>query len=399
MLRLFLSIRGEVVRRTLGSFQRQCGADGPGGDVWSLTRKLRSDLNVPTLEAIGMRGVLACLHVFVAVAASASESSGFEACGVCHPKAVEGYLETGMGRSISRPVDHRSGGFEHAFSGSKFTIKGSDSGMIQRVERDGLSAEYPVEYVIGSGNAAFGYLTRIGNNVYQSPVTYYTKRGRWDMAPGFESHPKPDFDRPVLQECLWCHAGRPRPVPFSRNRYVDPVFEAEVISCERCHGPPARHLAKPSTETIINPTKLPPILRDSVCEQCHLSGEQRILNPGKTFGNFQPGMELEEVFSVYVNDYGTATATAGRFKVVSHFEQLKLSRCYQKTGDQMWCGTCHSPHEKPREPASYYRSRCLSCHGEALLGKHAKPAEDCVACHMARRHSHDGGHSAFTDHC
>ena len=319
-----------------------------------------------------------------------------EKCASCHPEAVAGYLKTGMGRSISRPANQLSGRFEHSFSGSAFTIEGSDSGMIQRMERDGLSAEYPVEFVIGSGNAAFGYLIRLGRHVYQSPVAYYTKRGRWDMAPGFENHPQPDFDRPVLHECLWCHAGRPAPAPFSQNRYSDPVLELEAISCDRCHGQTEAHLAAPSPDTILNPAKLPAAQRDSVCEQCHLSGEQRILNPGKTFGAFQPGMELEEVFSVYVNDHGRDAA--GRFKVVSHFEQLKLSPCRQKSGERMWCGTCHNPHEKPQAPVSYYRARCLRCHGEALSDRHPQPAEDCVACHMARRHARDSGHSAFTDH-
>jgi hypothetical protein len=168
-------------------------------------------------------------------------------------------------------------------------------------------AEYPVEYVIGSGNAAFGYLIRVGDSVYQSPIAYYTKRGDWDMAPGMESHPSPDFDRPVLPECLWCHAGEPNPVSSSQNRYGDPMLDVEGISCERCHGPSARHLTKPSTETIVNPARLAPILRESICEQCHLGGEQRVLHPGKTFGDFQPGMELEEVFSVYVGDHGGAS--------------------------------------------------------------------------------------------
>ena len=124
-----------------------------------------------------------------------------------------------------------------------------------------------------------------------------------------------------------------------------------------------------------------------------------MLNPGKTFADFQPGMELEAVFSVYVGDGGDDTELGGRFKVVSHFEQLKRSRCYQATGETMWCGTCHSPHEKPRDAVSYYRMRCLGCHDQTALAEtHPEPADDCVSCHMARRHSRDSGHSAFTDH-
>lgn len=342
----------------------------------------------------GYFGPLAC--VCWAAGIWLPPASASEVCRSCHPQAIAGYLQTGMGNSIGSPSAGRSGAFEHGFSGSAFSIAGADGGMVQRVERDGLSAEYPIEYRIGSGNAAFGYLIRVGADIYQAPVAYYAKRAKWDMAPGFENHPEPDFDRPVLPECLWCHAGRPRHVPLSQNRYADPALELAAISCDRCHGDPAAHLARPSRSTIINPASLPAVERDSVCEQCHLSGEQRILNPGKSFGDFRPGMRLEEVLSVYVNDYGASSS--GEFKVVSHAEQLKLSRCYGASGGRMWCGTCHDPHDKPTEPAAYYRSKCLDCHGEATLAKHAGPVDACVSCHMARRQSRDSGHSAFTDH-
>ena len=193
-------------------------------------------------------------------------------------------------------------------------------------------------------------------------------------------------NRPV--ECLWCHADRPQPVTkISQRLILVARFRA------RCHGPPS------AIWQTRGATAVPPIQRDSVCEQCHLSGEQRVLNPGKTFADFRPGMELEAVFSVYVGDGGADAELGGRFKVVSHFEQLKRSKCYQATGEAMWCGTCHSPHEKPEDRASYYRARCLGCHDQAaLVETHAEPADDCTACHMARRRSHDSGHSAFTDH-
>ena len=319
-----------------------------------------------------------------------------DACVPCHPDEVSGYLQTGMGRSISRTAELGAASFDHEFSASSFAIRVTESGIVQSVERGGFAAEYPIDYVIGSGNAAFGFLVRVGSYVYQSPVSYYAKRKRWDMAPGFERHPSPDFDRPVLHECLWCHAGRPSPVPHTQNRYAEPVLQAEVISCDRCHGPAQAHLARPSAETIINPVRLPPDERDSVCEQCHLAGEERVLNPGMNFGDFRPGMRLEDAFSVYVSDFGTERPD--QFKVVSHFEQLALSQCYKQSGSRMWCGTCHSPHERPENPSGHYRSRCLECHGTGLADQHAKPEESCVDCHMVRRPSFDSGHSAFTDH-
>ncbi len=317
-----------------------------------------------------------------------------DACVACHPSETAAYRETGMGRSISRVPAQPAGSFRHDLSDSGFAIEVRGAEMRQQVERRGLSATHPVDYVIGSGNAAAGYLVSVGNHLFQSPVSYYTESGRWDVAPGYETNPHPDFDRPVTAECLWCHAGRPLAVPFTLNRYEDKVFEQEAISCERCHGSPERHLAKPEASTIVNPSKLAPTQRDSVCEQCHLSGEARILNPGRSFGDFQPGMRLEEIFSVYLYE---RPADAGAFKVVSHVEQLASSQCAQLSGEELWCGTCHNPHE-PLNQASQYRSKCESCHDAVSLTGHPEPLGGCIECHMPRKQSYDSGHSAFTDH-
>lgn len=301
-----------------------------------------------------------------------------------------------MASSISRPAGEWAAALEHQHSGSRFAVEGGAGDMLQVVERQGLAAAHDVEYVIGSGNAALGFLISVGDYVCQSPIAYYTQRARWGMAPGYELHPSPDFDRPVLHECLWCHAGRPRPVGGTQNRYLDPPLEAEAITCDRCHGDPRQHLAAPSARTIVNPAALPAAERDSVCEQCHLGGEERVLNPGRGFGDFVPGLLLEQAFTVFVSDFGAESA--GRFKVVSHVEQLALSRCHSESAGRMWCGTCHSPHEKPSDSQAHYRSRCLGCHAGSLGERHARPGADCVSCHMVAKPSFDSGHSAFTDH-
>ena len=319
-----------------------------------------------------------------------------ERCAACHPDEVAAYLRTGMGRSIGRPSALQpSGAYRHGLSETSYAITADSSGMTQRIARGELSAEYAVDYVIGSGNAAFGYLVSAGNAVFQSPIAYYAKRKRWGAAPGMERYAAPDFTRPVTPECLWCHAGRPLPLPQTVNRYEQPVFAVAAISCERCHGDARAHLGEPAAANIVNPAKLPPVERDSVCEQCHLSGVVRILNPGKSFDSYRPGEKLESAFSVFT----AAQPDAGRpFQVVSHVEQLALSRCAQSSKGQLWCGTCHNPHAEPQAPSAYFRERCLDCHGPALAADHGAPARDCIGCHMPKRQSWDSGHSAFTDH-
>jgi tetratricopeptide (TPR) repeat protein len=197
----------------------------------------------------------------------------------------------------------------------------------------------------------------------------------------------------VTAECLWCHAGKPLPVAKTLNKYQQPAFAEEAISCDRCHGPVAEHVNRPSKTNIINPKRLGPRARDSICEQCHLSGEVRIANPGKQIGDFNPGQELEEVFSVYVFE----RAAESGLKVISHVQQLAQSACHAKSGGKLSCTTCHDPHDKPANPVAHYRTRCLTCH-PGVEKIHSVAASDCVQCHMPSRRAKDGGHTAFTDH-
>lgn len=315
-------------------------------------------------------------------------------CAACHAKQVRGYARTGMANSLFRGRAQPSGRFTHAFSGSTFTIHG----MQQAIERNGFTGNHEIAYIIGSENHGFGYLVRAGDYLFQSPVSYYSKRRIWDMAPGYERDPNPDFTRPVTVECLLCHSGRPLPVEGTLNRYQQSPFAEEAISCDRCHGPTEAHLRAPSSGNIINPRKLSSRARDSVCEQCHLGGEARIPNPGRRIADFQPGRELEEILSIYVHEGTPETAASGGLKVVSHAEQLALSACARKSKGKMWCGTCHDPHDKPTDTVRYYRAKCLECHGPGLVKTHARPSENCVGCHMQIRDAKDGGHTAFTDH-
>ena len=318
-------------------------------------------------------------------------------CATCHPKEVAGYQKYGMAHSlapIGEVVSPPAGAFEHAFSQTKFSITLNPSGMKQALSRPHETQEQAPAFVIGSGNHALGYLTVVGDHVFQSPLSYYTVRHQWDVAPGYEMDSHPDFSRPVTAECLFCHSGRALPVADSLNRYKAGVFAAYGITCDRCHGDASSHLKNPVPGSILSPAKLTAAARASICEQCHLTGVARIPNPGKSITDFQPGRALEDYYSTYIS----AQSTGQSIKVVSHAEQLALSQCARKSGDKLWCGTCHNPHEKPAEPTVYYRDRCLTCHAATLDKAHAAPGRDCVACHMPKSPAFDGGHTAFTNH-
>src|ERR1035437_8449281 len=132
-----------------------------------------------------------------------------ERCAVCHPNEVAGYARSAMARALapagSRPAQP-DGTFEHSLSKTTFFVRSGRGSMMQGFTRQGESAELPVAFVIGSGAHAFGYLFQIGDHVFQSPVSYYTNRRLWDVAPGYEFDPHPDLSRPVTAECLFCHS-------------------------------------------------------------------------------------------------------------------------------------------------------------------------------------------------
>ncbi len=299
-----------------------------------------------------------------------------------------------MAHSLSQAGAQPDGAFEHAVSHTRFESQTTATGVWQSLERPGETEKLRVEYAIGSGSHAVGFMAQVGDHLFQSPMSYYTTRQLWDVAPGYEQATHPDFSRPVTLECLTCHADKPLPIPNTLNSYQSPPFAGTAIQCDRCHGPAEAHLKRPVPGSIINPAKLSPAARDSICEQCHLAGEIRIPNPGKTIADFRPGERAEDVFTVYV----AAAPVESGIKVISHSEQLALSQCARSSGGKLWCGTCHDPHEKPLVPAAYYRERCLGCHASNISASHAAPGQDCISCHMPKRAAKDGGHTAFTDH-
>ncbi len=327
----------------------------------------------------------------------ASPLAGQSPCADCHPKEVEGYARSGMSRSLGRPVNQPGGVVVHSASAARFTVKSDEAGMRHASSGGGRAESYAVSYFVGSGRTGRSYLVSRRGYLFQSPVSYYAERAAWDLSPGYAGDPNPDFSRPVAAECLQCHAGRALPIAGTENRYEDPPFAAEAISCDRCHGPSEEHLARPGLGTIVNPRNLAARARAGVCEQCHLAGEARVPNPGRELSDFRPGMELEDVWSVYVLERQPGTP-AGEMKAVSHAESLAQSACARSSGDRMWCGSCHNPHETPADPARYYRDRCLACHGDALLETHSSPSDDCIGCHMPKQGAADIAHAAVTDH-
>jgi hypothetical protein len=133
-----------------------------------------------------------------------------------------------------------------------------------------------------------------------------------------------------------------------------------------------------------------------VCMQCHLEGNAAIERAGKHLYEYRPGDDLSD----YIRYYILADNKGTGLRATSQFEALSQSVCKKKSGDAMSCITCHDPHlqVKPDERVSFYRAKCLACHGKAFGAKHHADRPDCTSCHMPASLSTDVAHTEVTDH-
>jgi tetratricopeptide (TPR) repeat protein len=147
---------------------------------------------------------------------------------------------------------------------------------------------------------------------------------------------------------------------------------------------------------IVNPIKLPVERRDAVCMQCHLEGNAAIERAGKHLCEYRPGDDLSD----YIQYYILADNKGTGLRATSQFEALSQSVCKKKSGDAISCISCHDPHlqVKPDERVSFYRAKCLACHGKAFGAMHHADRPDCTSCHMPASLSTDVAHTEVTDH-
>jgi hypothetical protein len=242
---------------------------------------------------------------------------GDEACLPCHGEIATAYRRHPMGRSLSpiesaQPAggDERGGRPLFEARGLEYAIDRRDGRVIHKETRRDASGravgrnQGEVRYVVGSGRRGLSYLVAREDFLVQSPITWYSRAGRWDLSPGYEEL-NYHFDRSIQPGCLFCHANRVEPVAGTLNRYEPRFFRGHAIGCERCHGPGELHVNHPESVagkdlTIVNPADLPLPLRDAVCEQCHLSGGHRIERLGRRFEDYRPGLPLHHFWSVLV---------------------------------------------------------------------------------------------------
>ncbi len=364
-------------------------------------------------------GVSSPQSPFLNVYDSTAHYVGMSTCKGCHADIYATFMETGMGQSWDKASPHKSkalfGENQIVFDSTNNLYyhpywKDSTLHILEYRKENGKvthQRDQVIDYIVGSGQHTNSHLFSINNYLYQAPITFYTQLGIWDLAPGFENGQNSKFTRPIQQECITCHNFYPSVDNRAENTYTQ---VPNGIQCERCHGPGSIHVEQKQQGqlvdiktqidySIVNPRKLDRERQISVCQRCHLQGIT-VLNEGKTFFDFRPGMLLSEVMHTFIPRY---TDSNSNFIMASHADRMKMSRCYMQS--QMTCLSCHNPHISVKKTsANYWDQKCQSCHGNAgkiCTGKDDKgkvPQSNCVSCHMPMSGSKDIPHVQIHDH-
>ena len=328
-------------------------------------------------------------------------TSTSEACRPCHQSIYDSYVKTGhyltstvatrttvrgdfgAGRNVAHTplpdlqfaMEERRGGFFQTAVYTKDTTE---------------TFTKPLQIVVGSGERAQTYLFWEGDRLFQLPGMYFTPEETWTLAPGYENwivwwEDLPNkrlgmlYQRPIGGRCIECHAATVLPVGSSAGFRFHPDSFEVGISCAKCHGPGAQHIAfheqNPAAEKgrhIVNPASLSRSQQISSCALCH-AGQGVPRTPPLSF---RPGDEIS-AHRIY--------AKADQKKLSVHGGQVQFlqeSRCFAESGS-MTCSTCHNVHEDETDQTAMFSRKCLTCHDQS----HAEEPElaqgdHCTECHM-----------------
>jgi Flp pilus assembly protein TadD len=323
------------------------------------------------------------------------------ACANCHAEIFKKYLNTPMANASGLAMDHLiPGDFTNASSGTKYRIDAEDGAAwldYDDPQSPPAKGRLKLDYFLGSGHLGITYLYSLNKYLLESPAAYYTSENGYDMKPGFGGLREMPPAIPMEATCLRCHmSGVQHSDLGSLNHYSEEPFHSGGITCESCHGDTKEHVQTGGKAAVVNPAKLDPERRDSICVSCHLEGDVSVEKDGRSPVDFKPGESISRYLSYFV--YASADATA---RGVSEVEQFNTSKCKRASGSKMSCTNCHDPHYTPpaAERVAFYRGKCLACHNKpSFVTEHHPENPDCTSCHMLRSKAENIPHVAWTDH-
>jgi hypothetical protein len=234
--------------------------------------------------------------------------------------------------------------------------------------------------VVGSGEKGQTYLYWSDDQLFQLPISYWTRLG-WVNSPGYRDG-FANFDRQIIPRCLECHASYFESLPPPTNKYNTTSFSLG-IGCEKCHGPGREHVERETSKqsqsaalAILNPAHFSRDRQMDLCAWCH-AGHGRPLLPSFSY---LPGDSLAKYIDLPPPDPDAPLDVHG-----NQVELLKQSRCFRSSN--MTCMTCHDVHATQHDLAEFSQ-RCLSCHkpDSATFARAGHPVTtNCIDCHMPKQ--------------
>ncbi|HEY3627057.1 MAG TPA: tetratricopeptide repeat protein [Terracidiphilus sp.] len=322
-------------------------------------------------------------------------------CAQCHREISRSYLATPMANASGLAAENlRPGVLAHSRSATEYQVllNGNQGEIRYRsTHPPDIEGKLPLLYFLGSGHLGTTYIYSIGNFLFESPVAWYAPEQGYDMKPGLAEIERMPPPLPMQSGCLRCHMSSVQPSdPGTINRYGGLPFLHTGITCESCHGDSTRHVQSRGKDSIVNPVRLKPGERDSVCISCHLEGDVTVARAGHSALDYRPGESISAYLAFYVREGANLTDRA-----VSEVEQLGQSTCKRTSGDSMSCMSCHDPHYTPdtAHRVAFFRGKCLACHHQpGFAATHHPENQDCTSCHMPRSGARNILHVAWTDH-
>jgi hypothetical protein len=322
---------------------------------------------------------------------------GDNACRSCHADKSDAYHQTAHYLTSAAPSRNSIFG---KFTPGDSILKTANPNLVFRMDEQRVTGKEDVFFqtavagtpphtnsrserfavVVGSGDKGQTYLFWDEDQLFQLPVSYWTRLG-WVNSPGYRDG-FADFDRPIIPRCLECHTNYFESLSPPSNRYSTAAYTLG-IGCEKCHGPGREHMereaSKPalhSATAMLNPASFSRDRQMDLCAWCH-AGHGQLLRPAFTY---LPGDSLDQYLHLPPPDPNAPLDVHG-----NQVELLKQSRCFRSSA--MTCLTCHDVHNTQHDMVAFSQ-RCLSCHkpDSATFARADHPlTKNCIECHMPKQ--------------
>jgi hypothetical protein len=338
---------------------------------------------------------------------------GSARCAFCHADISRTYLRTRHARTfhhgpelLNLPLPDRP---LPASDDPKVTLtfqRDEQHVRVETCERDRV-VNTLVDYAFGTRER---YVTMIGRDDegdYRGVrLSYYhtTSGSGWDRTSGDAGTPDGNDNirgRPIdvrggVVRCLHCHVTRPIAFRDPPPEAIGPEAADSAIGCERCHGPGGSHAAAIAADF---PDRAIAIVRAG-------TARATVVN-----------VQCIECHTVDIRSAIASAPDDPRY-VRSPGMTMTFSRCYTQSDGGLSCLTCHDPHREAESLASFYETKCLTCHAQqrALHGPpvsadgssitaptgqrtacKVNPTRDCLKCHMPKVPVAEL-HTSLTDH-